>query len=201
MSVSPRVIAGASFLALLLSAGAAAASPGEATASVNVRSGPGTSYRIVDTLYPGENVDIRRCAGGFCYVVHSGPDGWVSSRYLGGGNYDPAPIYDEPNYDEPLYDSPPIYVTPPFFPGYPVHSPRPHRDHHVWPGNGNNPPPQNGNHTWPGNGTHHGNWQPGTHTGTTPHPQGTPPMHTHTGQQGNFCQLNPDACQHHPRSH
>lgn len=55
----------------------------EATASVNVRSGPGTAYRVVDTLYPGEQVDIRECrSNGWCYVLHSGPDGWVSARYL-----------------------------------------------------------------------------------------------------------------------
>lgn len=55
----------------------------QATASVNVRSGPSTSYAVVDVLFPGETVDIRECrSSGWCYITHSGPDGWVSARYL-----------------------------------------------------------------------------------------------------------------------
>ena len=62
----------------------------EATASVNVRTGPGTQYRVVDTLYPGEQVNIETCrSNGWCRITHSGPDGWVSARYLSndGGDY------------------------------------------------------------------------------------------------------------------
>ncbi|WP_420828370.1 SH3 domain-containing protein [Devosia salina] len=55
----------------------------EATASVNVRSGPGVQYPVLDTLSPGETVDIDHCVNsGWCYVLKSGPDGWVSGRYL-----------------------------------------------------------------------------------------------------------------------
>jgi len=55
----------------------------EATASVNVRSGPGTGYAVVDTLRAGESVDIDRCvSSGWCFVRKDGPDGWVSARYL-----------------------------------------------------------------------------------------------------------------------
>ncbi|MEQ1768997.1 MAG: SH3 domain-containing protein [Devosia sp.] len=62
---------------------AAAAQAAEATASVNVRSGPGTAYTVLDTLYPGEEVSIAECrSSGWCLVAHTGPDGWVSSRYL-----------------------------------------------------------------------------------------------------------------------
>jgi hypothetical protein len=72
--------------ALALIGGLAAVAPvaaAEATLSLNVRSGPGTSYRVVDTLYAGENVTIDRCSTtGWCYIIHSGPDGWVSRRYL-----------------------------------------------------------------------------------------------------------------------
>lgn len=60
-----------------------AANAAEALRSVNVRSGPGTSYRIVDRLFRGEDVNVRRCrANGWCYVIHPGPDGWVSARFL-----------------------------------------------------------------------------------------------------------------------
>jgi hypothetical protein len=66
----------------------AAAAPGEATGSVNVRSGPGTSFEVVDRLSPGEDVDVLGCRAGWCYITHPGPDGYVSSSYVrrtGGG--------------------------------------------------------------------------------------------------------------------
>lgn len=70
--------------ATLLAAAAfpAAAQAASATSSVNVRTGPGTNFSVVDTLRPGEQVDVGRCTSGWCYVTHSGPDGWVSSNYL-----------------------------------------------------------------------------------------------------------------------
>ena len=65
---------------LTLASGALAA---EASRYVNVRSGPGTSYRIVDALNRGEHVNVRKCrSNGWCYITHPGPDGWVSARYL-----------------------------------------------------------------------------------------------------------------------
>lgn len=78
-----------------LTPAASYAADAESTTALNVRSGPSTGYRVVDTLYSGEPVDVNRCAGGWCRIEHSGPDGWVSSRYLafyddgnrrGGGN-------------------------------------------------------------------------------------------------------------------
>jgi hypothetical protein len=77
---------------------AASAAPAVATASVNVRGGPGTSYGVVDTLRPGESVDVLGCRTGWCYVQKSGPDGYVSSSYLrrsGGGSGDRF----EPNFN------------------------------------------------------------------------------------------------------
>lgn len=58
------------------------AAPGVAKSAVNVRSGPGTNYAKIDTLYAGEKVTITQCQGGWCYVKHPGPDGWVSKNYL-----------------------------------------------------------------------------------------------------------------------
>jgi hypothetical protein len=56
---------------------------GQAASAVNVRSGPGTGFSIVDQLTAGEVVDITECApSGWCYVEHVGPDGWVSATYL-----------------------------------------------------------------------------------------------------------------------
>jgi uncharacterized protein YraI len=66
-----------------LSAGSAFAAV--ATGSVNVRTGPGTWYPRVDTLYAGEQLSISDRNGGWCFVQKAGPDGWVSCRYLASG--------------------------------------------------------------------------------------------------------------------
>lgn len=60
----------------------AAALDAKATQGVNVRSGPGANYSKVDVLSSGEEVNITECQGRWCYVEHSGPDGWVSGKYL-----------------------------------------------------------------------------------------------------------------------
>jgi len=67
---------------LLATATLAFAAPAVATGAVNVRTGPGVSYAKLDTLYKGEHVEVTQCKLGWCYVEHSGPDGWVSGNYL-----------------------------------------------------------------------------------------------------------------------
>ncbi len=67
---------------LPLLATAVLAAEARATAWVNVRSGPGTSYAVIDTMAPGEVANITECQGSWCYVERDGPDGWVSSSYL-----------------------------------------------------------------------------------------------------------------------
>ena len=72
-------------LALLAGGGVAAVAAAEVTGNVNVRAGPGTGYASVDLLRTGDSVDVDRCTtNGWCYVHKSGPDGWVSARYLTG---------------------------------------------------------------------------------------------------------------------
>ena len=216
MSLYPKLIAGGlAGIGLLLSAGAALADPAQATASVNVRSGPGTNYGVVATLYPGESVDVQNCNGPWCYIQHNGPAGWVSANYLdegGGGTYTPPQAYDDegPYYDEPGYYEPaPVYINPP--PVY-VRPPYPHNHFH-WPppGNGNNPPPHKPPpHKPPPNG---GNppWTPPGGNNNHPHfnfPNGGNPPVFHQQQHfnarvgnggANICQTDPAACQ--PRQH
>lgn len=102
-----------------------------ATTNVNVRSGPGPSYRQVDVLRAGQRVDVDRCTGSWCYVVKAGPDGWVSANYLsrggGGGRdyYDDDYYYDD--YDDGFYIRPPRrphrpYPVYPVYPRYPSSS-------------------------------------------------------------------------------
>ena len=67
---------------LTLSVGSVAAVDATAISGVNVRSGPGIGFSRVDSLYGGEHVNITECRGTWCYVEHSGPDGWVSGHFL-----------------------------------------------------------------------------------------------------------------------
>lgn len=64
---------------------AAYAAPGTITSNINVRSGPGTNFAVVDTVTRGTQVDVQQCQGSWCYVAKPGPDGWVSSTYLSAG--------------------------------------------------------------------------------------------------------------------
>jgi hypothetical protein len=64
---------------------AAQAASGTITGNVNVRSGPGTNYAVVDVARTGQQVDVQRCQGSWCYVTKPGPDGWVSASYLNAG--------------------------------------------------------------------------------------------------------------------
>jgi len=90
-------LAAASF-GVAISCSAALAVEAVATTAVNVRTGPGVSFTILGALYGGETVNIDQCQTGWCYVEHSGPNGWVSGRYLaattaggsGGGGASPA---------------------------------------------------------------------------------------------------------------
>ena len=63
---------------------AAQAAPGTVTSNVNVRSGPGPSYDVVDTARRGQQVDIQQCQGSWCYITKPGPDGWISAQYING---------------------------------------------------------------------------------------------------------------------
>ncbi|WP_052153660.1 SH3 domain-containing protein, partial [Devosia sp. LC5] len=89
MALRNKLIAGGlAAFAVLATATAAMAAPAYATSNVNVRSGPGTGYGVVDTLRRGEQVDVQQCRGSWCYVEKRGPDGWVSANYLSAGGWD-----------------------------------------------------------------------------------------------------------------
>lgn len=73
-------------LAALVAAPFPVASTAEEAASatsLNVRSGPGTRFSVVDVLAPGDLVDVAECqANRWCRIVQDGADGWVSASYL-----------------------------------------------------------------------------------------------------------------------
>jgi uncharacterized protein YraI len=120
----------------VVTAGAALAAV--ATTSVNVRTGPGTSYGILDQLSPGDRVAVTDQAGGWCEVSRPGPNGWVSCAYLTSSYDGPRRFnrYDGPRYydEEPSVSfsfgigGPPRHrhfppPPPPF--GFPGHGPYP----------------------------------------------------------------------------
>lgn len=69
-------------LGIALATPAASAATAYAGATVNVRSGPGTSHGVVDVLDEGQRVEVDYCKGLWCFVEKPGPDGWVNANYL-----------------------------------------------------------------------------------------------------------------------
>lgn len=97
------------FGGLLLVAGASAANAAVVSGDLNLRSGPGTGYRVIDTMPAGSYVDVLGCTGSWCEVQFGGMTGYASASYLGGGGeaYAAAPVYVEPPiYSEPYYAGP-----------------------------------------------------------------------------------------------
>lgn len=64
-----------------------------ATGSVNVRTGPGTGFVVVDSLQRNELVTVQQCRSNWCYIQRAGADGWVSANFLAAvsGGASPAP--------------------------------------------------------------------------------------------------------------
>jgi uncharacterized protein YraI len=95
--------------ALVLAAGAAAASPAVVSTDLNVRAGQGTQYPPIAVMPAGSVVDVTGCSNGWCYVRDYG--GFASARYLNFGTAayaaaPPARIYVAPRsriYADPLY--------------------------------------------------------------------------------------------------
>jgi hypothetical protein len=106
-------LAGA-FVGLALAATVAQAAPAFASTSVNVRSGAGTGYAVVDVLRPGQRVDVEYCRGTWCYVTKSGPNGWVSASYLSAERYGGSRYRD----DDYFYIERPRYRYRPYYPRY-----------------------------------------------------------------------------------
>ncbi|MCT7376490.1 DUF1236 domain-containing protein [Chelativorans salis] len=63
---------------------AAAQVEATATADLNLRTGPGTGYPVVDVIRSSEQVIINGCdeGGSWCSVNHAGVEGWAYSGYL-----------------------------------------------------------------------------------------------------------------------
>lgn len=90
-------VTGALF-ALACGVTAASAASAFASSTVNVRSGPGTGYSVIDVLRPGERVEVDYCRGAWCMI---GGDGWVNANYLTADRYyDSDRYYDDEYFDD-----------------------------------------------------------------------------------------------------
>jgi hypothetical protein len=118
MSAKYLTLAGALAGALVWSA-AAQAAPGQTTKTVNLRSGPSTSYAVIARLPAGAAVDIGSCRN-WCELTYGQSTGWVrANSVVAVYNSAPYAYYDQPYYDEP-YDG---FFTDngPFFGGFHHH--------------------------------------------------------------------------------
>lgn len=71
--------------ALLLPAGTASAAV--VTHGLNLRSGPSTHYRVIDTMPAGARVAVLGCGAYWCRVSWRGEQGYASRSYLAGRRY------------------------------------------------------------------------------------------------------------------
>ena len=106
---------GLAAIASLGLAGAAQAYDAAASTTLNMRSGPGTQYGVVDTIPAGGLVSVGQCSGSWCRVNYDGLGGWASANYLQGVRYSqPRPTYREPVYVErPVVVERPVIVERP----------------------------------------------------------------------------------------
>ena len=58
-----------------------------ATTNVNVRSGPGTNYSVIGSLYKGTIVPKLGTSGTWTKITYNGGTGYVSSQYLAASSY------------------------------------------------------------------------------------------------------------------
>jgi uncharacterized protein YraI len=102
MTILRRLILPLLAVGLAFTTTAALAAPGTASVNANVRSGPGTGYKIVDKLTKGEYVIVKSCGAAWCLISHIGRDGYVSrgliyNPYYGSKSwYQFAPKHSQP---------------------------------------------------------------------------------------------------------
>jgi hypothetical protein len=111
-----------------LAAGTAAADPGVAAKTVNLRQGPGTNYPIIGKIPAGSAVDISACQGQWCTIAWHGQTGYAiaASFYQSdnsGAGVQPPPGAPPPGQGGPpppgAGGPPPGQGGPPYGPGGP----------------------------------------------------------------------------------
>jgi uncharacterized protein YraI len=106
MHILNRVFAPLLVAAFALTTTAALAAPGIARVNANVRSGPGTGFKIVDALTKGEYVIVKDCGASWCTISHIGKDGYVARTLLFNPYYGSKLYYQfAPKHPQPGRDS------------------------------------------------------------------------------------------------
>ncbi len=79
-----KSVFGASVAALLAATSAHAATTAMATTDLNVRSGPGPQFEIVDVITSKDDVAVEGCleSANWCKVTYEGNTGWAFGQYL-----------------------------------------------------------------------------------------------------------------------
>lgn len=109
--------------ALFLLTAQAYAWTARATADVNMRSGPGTRYRVILVIPRHATLNVRRCTR-WCSVRYAGYRGYVSRRYLAASRYRDG-VY--------IYRTPPLYLPPKrIFPPPYLRRPREYPSPYYW---------------------------------------------------------------------
>lgn len=70
---------------MMFSGTASAAWKTKVYADLNIRSGPSTSYGVIDRISYGDRVLVLGCKRKWCRVSYHGTRGWASRRFLSGG--------------------------------------------------------------------------------------------------------------------
>jgi len=85
-----------------------------ATTSLNVRSGPGTQFRVVEVLERGQVTDVEYCRNGWCFLDMGWKgNGWASQRYLAqAGHWQPPRPQPQPPVWQPPRPRPPHWNNP-----------------------------------------------------------------------------------------
>jgi uncharacterized protein YraI len=102
------------------------------SATVNLRSGPGTDQEIITTIPAGSAVRVTSCSGEWCEVTWNGRSGYAIARNLSigaprqAGAYGPRPGYAEGYGPEPpvVYEAPGYYAPPAVVYGPAYYGPR-----------------------------------------------------------------------------
>jgi uncharacterized protein YraI len=72
--------------AMVMASAALADGSATTTSNLNIRSGPGTTYRVIGVIPAGETITVIDCPSGssWCSVDFGGKEGWSSAIYLTG---------------------------------------------------------------------------------------------------------------------
>ena len=82
--MNKKILGAAALLAAMALPGIASAATAIATANVNLRAGPSTSYPAVNVVPSGYDVEVYGCLSNrsWCDVSYGPQRGWMSSNYL-----------------------------------------------------------------------------------------------------------------------